>query len=413
MTVLEPGPHAVRKRAYAPHYVPANLALYQPEIHEFVNVLLDKMYQRDGKAPFDCLVMFRRFFVDSIFVSSYGQRINALKQWDIVNHSEDPAFRLVQAINQFPIRGVTKASVPKAVWDVISRIPIAAWQSVMNSDKEVSGYVIQARDNIIANDPHFKATGEIESNHLGDERLSLIHRLLRQSLQAKSEDKLSDADIISEAAGHTIAGVDTTSTVLSYMCYTLTTRPDVLAKLRAETDPLMPHDNEGGNRRVPDISVLNKLPYLTAFVKESLRVYGAGPSLLERVVPNKLDGPCVIKGYEIPSGSIVATQSYSVHRIAEVFPEPDAFKPERWFNETDEMRSHMMPFGTGQRLCGGMNLSHLSLRIALTAIIRNMDIIAPPETTPASMEQRFAFVLLPAGQKVPLIFKPRADSIAA
>ncbi|KAG8995785.1 hypothetical protein FRB93_001067 [Tulasnella sp. JGI-2019a] len=411
MTILEPALHAVRRRAYAPHYTPTNLSLYQPEIHEFVNVLLDKMCQRNGKAPFDCLVMFRRFSIDNIFAASYGQRFDALKQWDIVNDTEDPAAKLSQAINLFPIRGVTKASVPKFVWGLISRIPISAWQSLVNSDREISEYVIKARDNIIANDPHFKATGEIERNHLGDERLSLMHRLLRQSLHAKPEDKLSDADIISEATSHTLAGVDTTSTVLSYMCYTLATHPDVLAKLRAEIDPLMPHDSEGGNRRVPDISVLNKLPYLNAFVKESLRVFTAGPSLLERIVPSKLDGPFFINGYEIPAGTIVATQSYSAHRVAEVFPEPDTFKLERWFEETDEMRSHMMPFGTGQRLCGGLNLAHLTLRITLTAIVRNMDIVAPPETTPASMEQRFAFVLLPAGQKVSLVFKPRLDSI--
>ncbi|KAG8860571.1 hypothetical protein FRB96_003825 [Tulasnella sp. 330] len=410
MTTLEIAPHAVRKRAYAPHYVPANLALYQPELHEFVNVFLDRLYQRDGKTTFDCLILFRRLFVDSIFMTSYGQRINALKEWDDINETKDPAFNIVRAINQFPIRGVAKASVPAPVWAVISRIPIPAWQILVDSDNRVSGYVIQARDNVIANDPQFKLTGEIDA-HQEDERLSLIHRLLRQSLKAKPEDKLKDDEMIAEATAHTIAGVDTSSTVISYMLYNLTSRPDILAELRAEIDPLMPNDGEGGNRRVPDISVLNKLPYLTAFVKESLRVHGSAPSLLERIVPSTLNGPFAINGYEIPAGTNIATQSYSVHRIPEVFPEPDAFKPERWFNETDEMRANMMPFGTGQRICGGMNLAHIMLRITLAAVIRNFDIVVPPETTPESMEHRFAFVLLPAAQKVPLIFKPRADTL--
>lgn len=57
-------------------------------------------------------------------------------------------------------------------------------------------------------------------------------------------------------------------------------------------------------------------------------------------------------------------------------------------------QSHLMPFGTGQRICGGMNLAHIMLRVALVAIVRNFDIVAPPETTPESMGQRFAFVRL-------------------
>lgn len=67
-------------------------------------------------------------------------------------------------------------------------------------------------------------------------------------------------------------------------------------------------------------------------------MFGAAPSLLERVVPSQLDGDFNIKGYTIPSGTVVSTQAWSVHRVPEVFPDPDAFKPERWLAETDEMR---------------------------------------------------------------------------
>lgn len=52
----------------------------------------------------------------------------------------------------------------------------------------------------------------------------------------------------------------------------------------------------------------------------------------------------------------------------------------------------MMPFGWGGRICGGMNLAHYTLRIALVAVIRNFDIVVPPETTKDSMDTRYAFV---------------------
>lgn len=60
-----------------------------------------------------------------------------------------------------------------------------------------------------------------------------------------------------------VAGVDTSSTTLAYMFWTLSRRPEIMKKLQAEIDDVMPD-----SRSIPDISVLFKLPYLTGFVKE-------------------------------------------------------------------------------------------------------------------------------------------------
>ncbi|KAG8924794.1 hypothetical protein FRC00_004710, partial [Tulasnella sp. 408] len=331
-------------------------------------------------------------------------------QWDIETFKEDSASEIVTSINLFPIRGVARSLVPKHLWDVLCKIPVKGWKRVVDSDIRVAEYVIAARDKIVQSDKKLDlSNGDFDMDGETDERLSLIHRLLRQQVRAKVEDRLSDRDIISEAMGHTIAGVDTSSTTLAYMMYTLACRPDILAKLREEIDPLMPEDGQGGKRTPPDFQVLNRLPYLTGFVKESLRLYGSAPSFLERVVPESLQGQFSIKGVPIPAGSVVGTQAWSVHRNPEVFPEPYAFKPERWLDETEEMRAVMMPFGTGGRICGGMNLAQYMLRIALVAIIRNFDIVIPPETTAESMACRFAFVLLPAAQRANLIFVPRKD----
>ncbi|KAG8895821.1 hypothetical protein FRB99_000329, partial [Tulasnella sp. 403] len=104
MSTLDPVQHAPKKRAYAPHYTPNNLSLYQPEMREYTQMLLQKMDAYEGKKAFDCLILFRRLLVDVIFVSSYGQRIDSLKQWDIETFQEDPVSEIVAAINMFPIR---------------------------------------------------------------------------------------------------------------------------------------------------------------------------------------------------------------------------------------------------------------------------------------------------------------------
>ena len=60
-----------------------------------------------------------------------------------------------------------------------------------------------------------------------------------------------------------IAGVDSSSTTLSYLFWELSRRPDIVKKLQLELDEAMPD-----RRVIPDVNVLHKLSYLTAFMKE-------------------------------------------------------------------------------------------------------------------------------------------------
>ena len=87
-----------------------------------------------------------------------------------------------------------------------------------------------------------------------------------------------------------------------------------------------------------------------------------------------------------------------MHRDASVFPSPDTFLPERWLdtstNAADlfKMAQHMMPFGTGARVCGGQNFALGMMRVVVAAVVRNFDVVAPPETNERSMEVKDSFV---------------------
>lgn len=61
---------------------------------------------------------------------------------------------------------------------------------------------------------------------------------------------------------------------------------------------------------------------------EGLRIYSAQPSPLDRIVPP--EHPLRILGYDLPAGTIVASQAWSIHREASVFREPEHFNPDRW-----------------------------------------------------------------------------------
>jgi len=208
-----------------------------------------------------------------------------------------------------------------------------------------------------------------------------------------------------------MAGTDTTSTSLAFFCWELTRRPDIMKKLQLEIDEVMPD-----TKTLPDITTLQDLPYLSAFIKEGertaaisilqplhlsgLRMYTAAPSLLERVVPSPKNGELFdLMGYSVPEGTVVGTQAWSMHRDANVFPSPDTFLPERWIVSTStshedlgRMNASMMPFGTGSRVCGGQNLALMMLRFAVASFVRNFDISVPTDTTESSMNIRDSFV---------------------
>lgn len=72
-------------------------------------------------------------------------------------------------------------------------------------------------------------------------------------------------DLIQFLITSRIAGSDTTSNSLSYFFWELSRRPDIMKKLQTELDSVMP-----ASGLIPDITVLQELPYLAAFVKEGM-----------------------------------------------------------------------------------------------------------------------------------------------
>ncbi|KAL9619347.1 MAG: hypothetical protein Q9160_006027 [Pyrenula sp. 1 TL-2023] len=129
------------------------------------------------------------------------------------------------------------------------------------------------------------------------------------------------------------------------------------------------HPNEPQER-------LLKLPFLTAVIKESLRLYTSNCPPMERIVPS----PGIeASGYRIPEGTVVSVAHYVAHRDKDVYGEDaDLFRPERWL-EADastlkRMDHSFMAFGKGNRACVGRELGMLEMRLFVIRVLRNFDV---------------------------------------
>lgn len=106
--------------------------------------------------------------------------------------------------------------------------------------------------------------------------------------------------------------------------------------------------NEQG---IPKAEAVDKLVYLNAVIKETLRLYAPLPVY----APRSLLVDSEIDGYKIPAGTTVGMAPYSLHRNADVFKEPLVFDPERWFSvEAPEMNRWFWAFLSGGRMCIGI-----------------------------------------------------------
>ncbi|KAJ5208034.1 hypothetical protein N7449_002413, partial [Penicillium cf. viridicatum] len=144
---------------------------------------------------------------------------------------------------------------------------------------------------------------------------------------------------------------------------------------------------------------LRDLPYLNQVINETLRLYTAVPFGLPRLVPPE---GAQFNGYHVPRGITVSTQAYSLHRDHAIFPDPDKFNPERWKNPTKEMKEASLPFGGGSRICLGMHLARMELRLATALFFRALPNARPSTKegmTASEMEIQSFFLMAPQGHR--------------
>jgi cytochrome P450 len=155
-----------------------------------------------------------------------------------------------------------------------------------------------------------------------------------------SEDELRDQVVTLLAAGH-----ETTAGSLAWACERLARHPHVLARLREDGDE-----------------------YLDATVKEVLRTR---PVL--SITPRKVVGSFSAGDYELPPGVHVTPCLYLAHRRPDLWPDPTAFRPERFLAGAPAPYS-WLPFGGGVRRCVGAAFATMELHEVLRAIARRFDL---------------------------------------
>jgi cytochrome P450 len=188
-----------------------------------------------------------------------------------------------------------------------------------------------------------------------DPALSEREDILSMLIEARFEDgtAMDDVELRDQLMTLLLAGHETTATALAWTFDLLLRHPAAMARLSREV--------RGGDEDA----------YLRATISESLRLRPVIP-IAGRVLAEETE----IDGYMMPAGSNVAPAIWLAHTRADVYPEPFAFRPER-FLETGPETYSWIPFGGGVRRCLGAAFAEFEMRIVICEMLRRFDFDAP------------------------------------
>jgi cytochrome P450 len=168
---------------------------------------------------------------------------------------------------------------------------------------------------------------------------------------AEFEDgsRMEDRELRDQLMTLLLAGHETTATALAWTFDLLLRHPAELGRLR---DSLAAAEED----------------YLRATISESLR--------LRPVIPlagRRLAKDLVADGVNLPAGTDVTPAIWLTHTRADVYPDPFAFKPERFLEEGPDTYA-WIPFGGGVRRCIGASFAEFEMRVVLREVLTRCEL---------------------------------------
>ncbi|XP_052182542.1 cytochrome P450 736A117-like [Diospyros lotus] len=168
------------------------------------------------------------------------------------------------------------------------------------------------------------------------------------------------------------AGTDTTSAFLEWAMTELLRNPRVMKKVQTEVREVL--------KGTPEITNddLEKMVYLKAMIKETLRCHPPIPLLVAREARENVK----LMGYDIDAGTTVITNAWAIGRDPTLWDEPEEFRPERFENSDIDFRGYdfqLIPFGAGRRGCPGISFAMVVNELVLANLVHKFEWELPGE----------------------------------
>jgi retinoid hydroxylase len=185
-------------------------------------------------------------------------------------------------------------------------------------------------------------------------------------------EEFTDTEIRDQVMTLMFAGHDTSTSTLTFMLHELARHPEVTRQLHAEQEEVL------GGTSPTALQLEKEMPYLDMVLDEVLRLYPPAWIGPRRAVREFEFGGCTV-----PRDAYVNYCSWASHRLPEVFPQPEAFIPERFARERKAAlpRGAYVPFGGGSRICIGKRFGQTEVKLVATKLLQRLRLESLPGRT--------------------------------
>ncbi|EJT71663.1 hypothetical protein GGTG_10917 [Gaeumannomyces tritici R3-111a-1] len=379
------------RRHLNPGFAPKHLLTLLPVILDktelFLNLLDEKARSGDMFELHQLTVNLTFDIIGAVVADAdfSAQEPDVSRQSPILRHFKD----LLSTFKTPPGPGLVKLNVP---------LLVRRWFAMRRLDRAIHA--------------HVRARFDAMRNELGKRSATSSRSVLSLGLEGvAARESLDDAYvgmICDQLKTFAFAGHDTTSVALQWCVYEVSRRPAVLASLRAELDSVF--GTAGGGAAHPAAvrarllapggeEVISRLPYMSAVVKETLRLYPPASTARQPAPGTRLTLP---DGTQTPplDGLLVYVCHFMIQRDRDVYgADADDFVPERWLGNTnthaddettDEKQQQQQqqgnnnnnnaipasawrPFERGPRNCIGQELANIEFRVILACTLARYD----------------------------------------
>ncbi|WVZ64675.1 hypothetical protein U9M48_014165 [Paspalum notatum var. saurae] len=267
---------------------------------------------------------------------------------------------------------------------------------------------------IVAEHEHREKKTTPPGGEAGGDFLDVLLQL-REDEGGREGFELTDDGIKAIAKDMIAAATETTAVTLEWAMTEVVGNPRVMAKLQEEIARVA-----GGSTTTTTTIAeadLSRMVYLRAVVKEVFRLHPTLPLLL----PRESMAAAAVQGgrYEVPARTALLVNAWAIGRDPAVWDAPEEFRPERFLDAAAasgavDLRGtdyQLLPFGTGRRICPGINFALPVLELAVVSLLRHFDWELPGGMRPEDLD-RVEAPGLSTPPRVPLVLVPKSKAIA-
>ncbi|CAN0886083.1 Premnaspirodiene oxygenase [Linum grandiflorum] len=244
-------------------------------------------------------------------------------------------------------------------------------------------------------------------NEVDDE--DLVDVLLNLTFHKDLEFPITHNDIKAVLLDLFLGGSDTSPVTIEWALTELMRNSQAMDKVQKEV-----RDQFDRKGRV-DYDDFDRLHYLKLVIKETLRLHPPAPLLL----PREACESTVICGYHIPAKTRIVINAYAIARDHRIWHNPEKFIPERFIDDLSSSSTNysrgldfsMIPFGSGRRMCPGVQFGMCLVTLCLANLLFYFDWKLPPGITSQNLDMSEDFGLAIRKKKmlslIPIPYHPK------